>query len=87
MKDAANEMAVETFAKRNVEWVAPDVVAADMGQLEQGMGATGCSEALCMRANLEFLLFQADLLVPFSKGAGGEILSITLPAWSYLPQK
>ena len=31
VKDATNEMAVETFAKKNVEWVAPDVVAADVG--------------------------------------------------------
>ena len=34
-----------------------------------------------MAPNFELLLFQTNSLAPFSKGAWGEVLTITFPAW------
>lgn len=74
-------MAVKSFAEQYVKGVTPHILAAHPWKLKQRMVRPWVCQAFFMAVHLKFLLFQAYLLVPFSKGSSWKIFSVTFPAW------
>ena len=79
VKHTTNHMAINSFAEKNMEGISSDHAAADPREFENCMVTPWVTHTLFMCVEDKSLLFQTDLLVPFSKGTWSEIFSITFP--------